>query len=111
MDILFSSGKLERICNDARKIRKEYGQNQEKKLRRRLDDLCAANSLEELRNLPGACHELKGDRARQLAIKLDGGYRLVFEAAHNPVPQKTDGGLDWKQVTAIRILGIEDYHE
>jgi proteic killer suppression protein len=31
--------------------------------------------------------------------------------SHKPVPEKPDGGLDWKQVTAIKIIGIEDTHE
>ena len=37
-------------------------------------------------------------------------YRLLFEPAHDPLPRKPDGGLDWAGVTAIRILGVEDYH-
>lgn len=38
-------------------------------------------------------------------------YRLIFEVANDPKPTKPDGGLDWTKTTAIRILGIEDYHE
>jgi len=37
-------------------------------------------------------------------------YRLIFEPADNPPPTKDDGGLDWNEVTAIRIVEIEDYH-
>jgi len=36
--------------------------------------------------------------------------RLIFEPDHNPVPQKPDGGLDWTQVTRIRVIEITDYH-
>ena len=111
MEIVFASDKLRKLCNDRKKIQKKYGQNQGRKLRRRLDDLDAANVLEDCRLLPGDCHELKGTRAHQLAMDLAGGYRLIFEAAHNPTPRKEDGGLDWAQVTAVRILEIEDYHD
>jgi hypothetical protein len=36
--------------------------------------------------------------------------RLIFAPAHEPVPRKPDGGLDWTQVTAVCILDVEDYH-
>ena len=66
-----------------------------------------------MRTLPQAyCHELKGNRSGQLAVKLDEGYRMVLEVANDPVPRKPDGGLDWSQVSAIRILKLaEDYHD
>jgi hypothetical protein len=64
-----------------------------------------------MRNLPGRCHELREDRAGQLSLDLDHPYRLIFEPADNPIPLKPDGGIDWKKVTAIRIIGVEDTHE
>ena len=63
-----------------------------------------------MRTLPGRCHELTGDRKGTLSIDLDGPYRLIFEPAENPPPVKTDGGLAWELVTAIRILEVEDTH-
>ena len=63
-----------------------------------------------MRELPGKCHELAGDRRGQLALSVGANYRLLFEPAHEPVPRKADGGLDWPKVTAIRVLGVEDYH-
>ena len=63
-------------------------------------------------NLPGlGLHELKGDRKWQLSLDLDGPYRLIFTPAHSPIPVRADGGMDWSQVTAVTILGIEDTHE
>ena len=56
------------------------------------------------------CHELKGNRKGTLAVKLDHRLRLIFKPADEPVPLKADGGLNWKEVRAIRILSIEDYH-
>ena len=79
-------------------------------MRRRLDDLDAADSLEDMRNVPGKCEELKGDRKGQLSVRLDGGYRLIFVPEHDPIPRKSDGGLDWKRVTAIKVIEVEDYH-
>jgi proteic killer suppression protein len=56
--------------------------------------------------------ELTADRKGQLAVKLDKGYRMVFEVTNAPLPLKPDGGLDWSQVTAVRVLKLaEDYHD
>ena len=44
------------------------------------------------------------------SMDLDQPYRLIFIPDHDPVPTLRDGGLDWSQVTAIKILGVEDTH-
>lgn len=89
---------------------KKWGQRRSELIRRRLDDLDAVPALGAMRALPGHCHELKGDRSGQLAVSLDGPYRLVFEPADEPPPTTKGGGLDWERVAAIRILSVEDYH-
>lgn len=111
MDITFSTTKFEKECNEQKRLVQRYGPVNAKRLRQRLDDLRAAPHLEMMRQLPGRCHELLGDRAGQLSLDLDHPYRLIFEPAHDPVPRKEDGGLDWSQVTAIRLLGVEDTHD
>lgn len=91
---------------------RRFGTNRARLLKRRLNELIAANTLEDLRNLPQArCHELKGALKGCLSVDLDHPYRLLFEPADNPVHRKADGGLDWKKVTTIRIIGLEDTHE
>lgn len=81
-----------------------------KRLRSRLDDLQAATCLEDLRHTPGRLHQLSGDRAGQFAIDLEHPRRLVFIPQHNPPPRTPEGGLDWRQITAIEIIAIIDYH-
>jgi len=115
MDILFKKQKDRIISNDESKLKLKYKGNprRSKLIRARFDELADVDNLAAMRFLPQAyCHELKGNRAGQLAVKLDQGYRMVFEPADNPVPKKKDGGLDWDRVTAIRILELsEDYHD
>lgn len=110
MDILFSTGKLRKLCNDQKALRKEHGKRQADLVRRRLDDLEAAERLEVMRHMVGRCHELTGDRAGQLSLDLVHPDRLIFEPADEPVPRKEDGGLDWSRVVAVRIIGVEDTH-
>ena len=59
---------------------------------------------------PERRHQLVGDRDAQLAVDLVHPHRLVFEASHEPVPRKDDGGTDTEQVMAVAILGVIDYH-
>lgn len=111
MDVAFADPRLRALCNDDRRATKGWGKPAAKKLRARLDDLGAAACLDVMRTVAGRCHELKGDRAGQLALDLHGGLRLVFEAAPEPAPRKADGGLDWLRVTAVRVLEVVDYHD
>lgn len=78
---------------------------------RRLAELQAMPDLSMALQLPQLrCHELKGDRKGKLAVDLDHPFRLILSIPQNPYPAKTDGGLDWHQVTTIQIEEIEDYH-
>jgi plasmid maintenance system killer protein len=111
MEIALPSGDDPRDWNDSKRLLKLHGSQRAKLIRRRLDDLKAAPVLEIMRNLPGRCHELKSNRAGQLSIDLDGPYRLIFKPLKKPPPQKPDGGLDWKAVTAIVLVEVADTHE
>jgi proteic killer suppression protein len=111
MDIIFRDKSFGQECNRHDLLVKRQGQQRAKLIGRRLDDLRAAANLSFMRKLPGRCHELKGNKAGQLSLDLDGPYRLIFRVANDPVPTKPDGGLDWAQVTAIEILGLENTHE
>ncbi len=65
-----------------------------------------------MRFLPAPrCHELKGNRKGQLSVDLDHPYRLIFKPVEDPIPEKPDGGIDWKKVKSICIVGVEDTHE
>lgn len=111
MDIVFKNKKFQEECNNQRTLEKKHGKIRSKKIRQRLDNLRAANVLEDMRNLPGRCHELRDNRAGQLSLDLDHPYRLIFEPADEPIPTKPDGGIDWTKVTAIKIIGVENTHE
>jgi len=110
VDISFRTNRLRDDCNDQRRLKGRYGADMAKVISRRLDDLRAARILEDMRNLPGRCHELRGDRAGQLSLDLRGPYRLLFMPAHNAVPRMPDGGMNWTQVTAVEITEVEDTH-
>lgn len=114
MDISFKTRKLEKEFKEGAQLDRIHGINRAKKIRLRMAALRAAENLNDLwppYKKPERCHELKGNLKGQLSVDLDHPYRLVFTPAHDPVPRREDGGLDWSQVTAIKILGVEDAHE
>jgi proteic killer suppression protein len=110
MEISFATPRLRATCESESKLQREHGRPCAKKLRARLADLEAASTLAAVRQLPGRCHELDGDRKGQLSIELSGALRLILEPTLNPPPMKDDGGLSWEAVDAVRILEIVDYH-
>jgi len=80
-------------------------------LKRRLAILDSAACLNDVpTGSPDWCHELKGKLAGGFAVEVSGNYRLIFEPDHNPVPKLDDGGIDLKNVTAVRVLEVVDYH-
>lgn len=109
LDILFSNAREAALYNDSKKLRLKHGDKRAKIIRRRLDELHAANTLQDLQGI-GRCHEWKEDKDFIISIDLDGPYRLLFVPAHDPLPTKSDGGLDRDRVLAIRIIGINDPH-
>ncbi|NJK81935.1 MAG: killer suppression protein [Chloroflexaceae bacterium] len=111
MEILFKTKSLGKECNNQRLLERRHGKRRAQLIRRRLDELCAAETLDVLRALPQArCHELGGNRAGQLSVDLDGPYRLIFVPGDNPMPRKADGGLDWQGVTTIIVVEVENTH-
>ena len=114
MDISFKNKKLTKSFNKDAQLVKIHGKLRAKKIRIRMKALRAATSLMDFwppKSPPERCHELtEGKRCGQLSVDLDHPYRLIFIPDHDPVPRRGDGGLDWSQVTAIKILGVEDTH-
>ena len=109
MRVVVGDKKFAKVLDDDRKMNKVYGDRIGRKIRRRLEQMLSAETLESLRYQGGRCHELKGNRQGQLAMDLSHPHRLIF-APLPPIPVRGDGGLDWKKVTEIRIIEIADYH-
>ena len=110
MKIEFYTTKLEKSVS-SKNIVAVYGAERAKKIIRRLADLQAAPCLAVMFSLPGKCHLLTADRAGQFAIEIAANFRLIFKPDHEPLPLKTDGGLDPELVTRITVLEIgTDYH-
>jgi len=75
----FRTKKLEKAYSEFKYAFKEYGDKIGKKYIQRINLIKTVQSLDELKKLPGLrCHPLKGSRAGQYAVNLNGFYRLIF---------------------------------
>lgn len=113
MDINFKNKKLEKEFDEGKQLERKHGSVRAKRIRLRLLEFRLASCLYDFwppKSGTSRCHELTGARKGELSVDLDHPYRLIFEPNHDPLPLKPDGGLDWKQVTAITIIDIEDTH-
>ncbi|MEO7177196.1 MAG: type II toxin-antitoxin system RelE/ParE family toxin [Saprospiraceae bacterium] len=110
MKITFADKKLEKLATDYKMCRKKLGDRRAKLLIIRLNALREAHNLEDVRDLPGSFHELKGSRKGQWACNLDHPYRLVFAPLENPIPSNEDGQYIWLEITGVEVIQIVDYH-
>lgn len=110
MIITFGDRKLNKYANDDRLAVKSLGKRVAEIYKRRLDDLEAAELLEDVRYLPGRFHELKENRKGQWACDLVHPYRLIFTPLENPIPTDKDGKYIWVEIKGVEIVEIEDYH-
>jgi toxin HigB-1 len=108
VEILYGDTKIKRLCEEAKYQAKQLGPLQAKKLKTRLAQLRAAAHVKELQ--VGHPHPLTGDLVGQFSVDLIQPTRLLFQPADDPPPAHPYGGIDWQQVSRIRILAIEDTH-
>jgi len=109
MDIFFAEGKLQKLCEQQSSAQKKLGEVCARKLRSRLADLRAAESVKDIAS--GRPHPLKGDRAGEFALNLEGAKRLVFKPASDPIPYREDRSIDWFKISSIYIVFVGDYHD
>lgn len=72
--------------------------------RRRLDDLDAASSLNDLRVLPGKIGLVSKVNPVVLAIQL--GNAAVLLLAPEPMVSKLTDSFDWSTIKCVQILGV-----
>jgi toxin HigB-1 len=73
MEVRFLTARLKKICESSAERKKRFGEPAASKLKNRLDDMDAAQCLEDMRNLPGHWEELTGNRKGQFSCRLAGG--------------------------------------
>lgn len=109
MEVSFDDPELAKVFENERELRRKHGTVRAKKIQQRLSSLRAAQTLADMRSLPGRCHELRADLAGTLSLDLDHPYRLLIRPVDG-TELGAGGGLDWSRVTAISVVSVTDTH-
>lgn len=107
LEISFKDKNIKDLCLVQALAVKKLGPKTARKLRARISDIEAADSVEEL--VAGGPHPLTGDRQGEFSLTLHGGFRLTFKST-KPIPLNEDGSINWFAVTDVIIWFIGDYH-
>lgn len=111
MDVTYKNNKLRKYAENKKFSVQKLGPLRSELYLLRIGDLLAAETLEDVRHLPGRYHELIGDRKGQWACDLDHPYRLIFEPQEDPIPINQSGQHVWLEIKGVEIIDINDYHE
>ena len=111
MKIFFANKKLEDELGSPENCKIARGKDMAKKVALRLQQAFNADSLEDLRNVPGRWHELRENRKGQFAVSLVEPYRMIFLPDGDPADYIEHGSIKWDKVIAIKIQEITDYHD
>jgi proteic killer suppression protein len=108
--IYFRSRKIEKQLSAEKEIVRHFGRNA-RLIIRRIQQLLAAENLDDFSRLPGTgFHLLGGNRNRQMAVYLEHPFRLIFEPSVKEIPLKENNEIELTAIKAITIIDIEDYH-
>jgi len=111
VEILFQTARLGKICNSLELLQKTYGQANADKIRCRLAVLGAATTLLAVpTKRPDRRHALKGQLAGCYAVDVLHPFRIVFRAWGTRAATQGRGSTAARDITAIIILEIVDYH-
>jgi len=108
--ISFVDHNLKKYASNEKVCKKKLGEKRANLFLRRISELTAANTLEDVRYLPGHYHELTGDRKGQWACDLDQPYRLVFRPSEEPIPEDEHHRYIWAEILEVDVMNIVDYH-
>ena len=108
MNLAFRNAGHPALCECQSKAERAFGIKAATRLRERLADIRAAESVTEL--VAGQPREIQEGRRRHFAVDLANGYRMVFCANHVRIPVNETDRVDWSRVTRVKILQIEVGH-
>jgi len=112
MKIEFKSRRLEKELKDINSASKSYGADIARQIIKRIYEIQAANTLNDLNKLPPTrCHRLKGDLKLYVAVNLKQPHRLIF------VPLSEDGTVadldkvSMSDIYSVKIMEVSKHYD
>ena len=107
MQIEADDKKLNKLLNDVDMLKKTIGLDMTKSLKKRIDQLRAADNFKEYLDIGlGDPHSLVGNLDNLYGIKINRNYRLIVE----PISKKLDDD-SLKKCKKVNLKGVADYHD
>lgn len=104
MELSFSRKSVRLICQCERTAKRSFGLGVTEKLKSRLADLRAADSLTDIPT--GRFSPHPSPDGQEMTVELCDGYTLTFRANHTKVPVTKANRVDWARVSRIKIMTI-----
>ena len=109
MNIDYANSAIRTLCDRRSKAVKKLGAETADKLAHRLQQLEAAETLQDISNFGTShrgprLHWLQGRLAGSLAVNITGKLRLIFKPKNTSLK-------DYKQIDSIIIIQIKDIHK
>ncbi len=110
MEITYKNNKLKKTLTNDNELIKTYNVLA-KKIKERRVDLELVDNLGVISKMPAwRLHFYSGDRKGEWSIDIFKNWRIIFEIDQEPIPKLEDEGVNLSEVTAIKIVSIEDPH-
>lgn len=99
MEITFKTNALQKQFEKSSEAFKAYGNQIGRKYIQRINIIKQSKNINELQSIPSLkCHQLKGERKGEWAIKLSGFFRLIFT-------------LHGENLTIVRIEEVSKHYD
>ena len=110
MELTYKNEKLQDLCENPKynkDLLKKYGPDVAKNLPKRINELKAFNSVNDIPTSPPyRRHKLTGDRDGQFAIRITSQYRLIFRQKENNIIIE-----DLREIKEIEIMEVSKHYE
>lgn len=102
MELSFEDKAFQKMCRCDKALTSIFGLQVAKMVRQRLDELAAAPTLSDMRNLPGGCRAIRSSDSCKFAVSLIPPKNLMFMVSGN----LASGVIDWSNIVSIKIVGV-----
>lgn len=106
MELSWENTQIRQLCEDEDFAKVKLGPNVAQSLQSRLADLDAASTIEDL--VAGNPAEITFKDKPCYKLDLGEAARIVFCASNVKIPLTNDEQINWKKVTRIKIISIEN---
>jgi len=91
------------LCENSTTATRELGEVAAERLKRRLADLRAAESVHDLVASPPT----QFDDPREISLPIASGFRLVLRSNHLETPMLGSHSVDWSAVERVKVMRVE----